>query len=234
MHEHLRKKPIVGHQRHNDKSTRVDDVYRLLSAAYGPQYWWPGDSKFEIMVGAVLTQNTAWINVEKAIANLKREQILSPKAIAETPPKRLAEWLRPSGYFNVKARRLKALCAWLVEGGGIRRLSALPTHALRTSLLAVHGVGPETADDILLYAFERPVFVVDAYTRRIFSRLGIVGAADHYEALRGMFEAQLGPDTRVFNEYHALIVAHGKNVCRPKPHCNRCCLAPMCRLTEST
>ena len=219
------------------KSTAVVDirgVYRTLFRAYGPQHWWPGDSKFEIMVGAVLTQNTAWTNVEKAIVNLKRANALSPQAILAMTSKRLGRLLKPSGYFNVKARRLKALCRWLVEQGGTRKLSALPTPALRDALLAVHGVGPETADDILLYAFERPVFVIDAYTRRIFARLGIIDAHDDYEALRGSFETRLGPDVGVFNEYHALIVAHGKDVCRPKPRCDRCCLATACRLTEPT
>jgi endonuclease III related protein len=228
-----REKPTIGRRRRNDSIADIRQVYRKLLRAHGPQDWWPGDSKFEIMVGALLTQNTAWTNVEKAIANLKRANALSPQALLDAPPRRLAGWLRPSGYFNVKARRLKALCRWLVEQGGIRKLSAMSTSQLRDALLAVHGIGPETADDILLYAFDRPVFVIDAYTRRIFGRLGVADGAEDYEVLRNMFETRLGPDISVFNEYHALIVAHGKDVCRPKPRCERCCLASACRLTES-
>jgi endonuclease-3 related protein len=151
---------------------RLMAVYRRLHAAHGPQRWWPGDSTFEIMVGAVLTQNTAWTNVEKAIANLKTAKALSPAAIAAAPHRRLAAWLKPSGYFNIKAQRLRAFCAWLIRNGGSKRIARLPTEVLRAELLQVHGIGPETADDILLYAFSRPVFLVDANTRRHFQRLG--------------------------------------------------------------
>ncbi len=180
------------------------------------------------MVGAVLTQNTAWSNVEKAIANLKNARALSPESIVHVHPKRLASWLRPSGYFNVKGRRLRALCRWLIEQGGVVPLRKMPTRELRAALLSVHGIGPETADDILLYAFDRPVFVVDAYTRRIFSRLGVIEGTETYEAIRKFFEDALGPDAAVFNEYHALIVNHGKEVCRRRPRCQVCCLADEC------
>ena len=139
-----------------------------LFRAHGKQHWWPGNSRFEIMVGAVLTQNTAWVNVERAIANLKGANRLSPDAIVGTHSKSLARWLKPSGYFNVKSRRLRALCRWILDQGGLRRLARMPTDRLREVLLSVHGIGPETADDILLYAFNRPVFVIDAYTRRLF------------------------------------------------------------------
>ncbi|OGI38312.1 MAG: endonuclease [Candidatus Muproteobacteria bacterium RBG_16_62_13] len=203
-------------------------IYRRLLAADGPQHWWPGGSRFEIMVGAVLTQNTAWTNVERAIVNLKRAKALSPQAILRASPKRLADWLRPSGYFNVKAKRLKAMCHWLVEQGGVRSLARLNTHDLRAGLLGVNGIGPETADDIVLYAFERPVFVIDAYTRRIFARLGHIRGDEGYETLRHLFENILGLDVPVFNEYHALIVAHGKDICRVKPHCAECALARSC------
>lgn len=203
-------------------------IYRRLLAAHGPQHWWPGGSRFEIMVGAVLTQNTAWTNVERAIANLKRAKALSPPAILRASPKRLADWLRPSGYFNVKAQRLKAMCHWLVEQGGVRSLARLNTHDLRAGLLGVSGIGPETADDIVLYAFERPVFVIDAYTRRIFSRLGHIRGDEGYETLRHLFESILGSDVLIFNEYHALIVAHGKDICRVKPRCAECVLARSC------
>lgn len=203
-------------------------VYQRLFDAYGPQHWWPGETPFEIMVGAILTQNTAWTNVERAIANLQAAELLDPTAIVAADLPTLATCLRPSGYFNVKAERLRAFCDWFLTQGGLPGLSALDTTALRRALLAVKGVGPETADDILLYAFERPVFVVDAYTRRIFSRLGLVAADIGYEPLRARFEQTLEPDVALFNEYHALIVRHGKEVCRPKPRCAECCLRPHC------
>jgi endonuclease-3 related protein len=210
--------------------TRLDlrAVYRRLYAANGRQHWWPGETRFEIMVGAVLTQNTAWSNVERAIANLKRARALSPEAILRAPAARLANWIRPSGYFNVKAKRLKSLCRWLIAQGGVRRLARLPTERLREALLGVHGIGPETADDILLYAFERPVFVIDAYTRRIFARLGLIRGDEDYETLRRLFERRLGPDVALFNEYHALIVRHGKDICRKRPRCTDCCLTSGC------
>jgi len=206
----------------------IPGVYHWLFAANGRQHWWPGDSNFEIMVGAVLTQNTSWANVEKAIANLKGAKALSPRAIAKAHPKRVAVWLKPSGYFNIKAKRLRAMCRWLIEQGGARKLARLSTHDLRHALLAVHGIGPETADDILLYAFRRPVFVIDAYTRRIFHRLGLIHGNEDYETLRRLFESKLGPDARLFNEYHALIVIHGKDVCKKRPRCDRCCLNAIC------
>lgn len=224
--------PLVGARpRRTGAGTTVTfrHIYDALYATHGPQYWWPGDSPFEIMVGAVLTQNTAWVNVERAIANLKQAGALTPEAIVAAHPKRLAKWLKPSGYFNVKARRLRAFCRWLLQRGGIDVLAALPTDTLRRELLAVYGVGPETADDIVLYAFERPVFVIDAYTRRIFSRLGLIDGTEDYETLRQRFESALGADTRLFNEYHGLIVRQGKEVCRPEPRCAGCALAPLCR-----
>jgi endonuclease-3 related protein len=208
--------------------TTLAKVYQKLLAVHGPQDWWPGDSRFEIMVGAVLTQNTAWTNVERAIRSLRHAKALSPEKILATDSKRLARWLKPSGYFNVKAKRLKAMCRWLVQQGGVRQLAKRPTPELRQALLAVHGIGPETADDILLYAFERPVFVIDAYTHRVFDRLGISKGGEDYETLRRLFERALKPDVALFNEYHALIVRHGKDVCKKKPLCSRCCLAPRC------
>ncbi len=204
------------------------DVYRELLAAYGPQGWWPSDGPFEVMVGAVLTQNTAWVNVERAIENLKRAGALSARAIVDLPEARLAALLRPSGYFNVKARRLRAFCAWYLEAGGLERLGRLQTARLRRALLAVPGVGPETADDILLYAFGRPVFVVDAYTRRLFGRLGLLDPDLPYDAVRLAFEGALGRRPALYNEYHALIVRHAKNVCRPRPVCAACCLRERC------
>jgi endonuclease-3 related protein len=203
-------------------------VFDGLLAAYGCQAWWPARTAFEVMVGAVLTQNTAWVNVERAIARLADRIPLTPEAILALPPQVLADALRPSGYFNVKARRLSALCVDLVAAGGITGLAALETGDLRRRLLAIDGVGPETADDILLYAFERPVFVVDAYTRRVFARLGLLGGDEGYEAIRAAFEWALGPDVTLYNEYHALIVRHGKEMCRSRPRCGRCPIRAGC------
>lgn len=208
-------------------------AYAALYRAYGPQHWWPGDTPFEVMVGAVLTQNTAWSNVEKAIANLKAHDALDPAAITQTPGHTLAAWLKPSGYFNIKARRLKNFCAWYQAAGGLPVLRRLDTATLRRELLSVNGVGPETADDILLYAFQRPVFVIDAYTRRLFSRLQFIAGEESYEELRHYCEEGLGravEKVALFNEYHALIVTHAKNVCRTKPLCAACCLRRRCPL----
>lgn len=206
-------------------------LYNTLYRRYGPQDWWPGETPFEIMVGAVLTQNTAWINVERAIINLLEAGALSAEAILAAHPKRLAAWLKPSGYFNVKAKRLKNYCRWYVQEGGYERLSEWPTDKLRHGLLSVNGVGPETADDILLYAFERPVFVIDAYTRRLFKRLGMIEGDESYEDLRRYFEKGLqrsNDRVQVFNEYHALIVIHAKDICKTKPVCRDCCFVKRC------
>ncbi len=204
-------------------------IYNRLFSAYGKQHWWPGESPFEIMVGAVLTQNTAWSNVEKAIDNIKLKDSLDPQKIIVAHHRTLAAWLKPSGYFNVKARRLKNFCRWYIDNGEYASLRAQDTGVLRDSLLGVNGVGPETADDILLYAFVRPVFVIDAYTRRLFSRLGMVDRDSGYEVLRDAFETMLGKnDVQLFNEYHALIVHHAKYYCKVKPVCDECCLKQRC------
>lgn len=208
---------------------RLTSVYQRLLATYRPQHWWPADSPFEVMVGAVLTQNAAWANVERALANLKRHRCLSAPGILDLDQEQLADWLRPSGYFNIKAGRLRNFCQWYCNAGGVRRLRRRDTASLRRQLLSVKGIGPETADDILLYAFERPVFVIDAYTRRLFSRLGLISGNEGYETLRHAFERALGPDTKVFNEYHALIVRHAKDVCRVRPLCLRCELRRYCQ-----
>ena len=205
------------------------DVYRCLHQAYGPQGWWPGETAFEVMVGAILTQNTAWSNVERAIGNLRRAGLLDPEAIVACPLSALAERLRPSGYFNLKAQRLQGYCAWYLEQGGMDRLHRRPTESLRRALLAVKGVGPETADDMLLYAFRRPVFVIDTYTRRLFARLGCIGGEEPYEVLRQGFERALGPDVTLYNEYHALIVRHAKLRCRKRADCAACALQTLCR-----
>lgn len=209
-----------------------EQVYKKLLKRYGCQHWWPADTPFEVMVGAVLTQNTAWANVERAIANLKSQSCLTPQCILKTPLPTLAEWLKPSGYFNIKAQRLRNYCQWYVDAGEFAQLSRLDTETLRKALLVVNGIGPETADDILLYAFERPVFVIDAYTRRIFSRLQLTVDKASYEVLRAEFESHLKIDVAVFNEYHALIVRHAKEACKKRPDCVNCCLVRICPSSE--
>jgi len=203
-------------------------MYERLTAHFGPTHWWPGDSPFEIAVGAVLTQNTAWTNVERAIANLKRARVLTPKTVLACDDETLHELLRPSGYFRVKATRLRSFCTYLTHryGGSMARMAKQPLDKLRPELLAVDGIGPETADDILLYACEKPVFVVDAYTRRILARHGIVDATIGYEELRAVFERHLDTDIHVFKEFHGLIVYTGKDFCRRAPKCESCPLAP--------
>ena len=175
-------------------------------------------------MGAILTQNTAWINVEKAIHNLKVKKCLSAKAILGLVDHKLAGLIRPSGYFNVKAKRLKSFCRWYVDNGELKQLQKKSTAILRPEILKIHGIGPETADDILLYAFHRPVFVIDVYTRRLFQRLGLIKGNEPYEELRAWFEKKLVEDHHMFNEYHALIVRHAKVSCRKVPLCEQCIL----------
>ncbi len=203
-------------------------VYRRLAAAHGAQHWWPADSPFEVMVGAVLTQNTAWSNVEQAIANLRARGRLDAEQIVRARADHLANWIRPSGYFNIKATRLKNFCRWYLDSGGYRRLAQTETGQLRSELLAVNGIGPETADDILLYAFGRPVFVIDAYTRRLFARLGLCTGDEPYDELRLAIESALDADAGLYNEYHALIVRHAKQHCRVRPRCQGCVLSGRC------
>jgi len=198
------------------------ELYNRLYSAYGPQHWWPAETAFEIMVGAVLTQNTAWINVEQAIANLKDAGKLALNPMSRMTERRLARLIRPSGYFNIKARRLKALCSWLQAAGGVHRLRRIPTERLRPALLAVHGIGPESADAILLYAFKRPVFVIDAYTRRLLKTLNLSNGDEQYDVLRSGFESALAADAAMFNEYHALIVRHAKEKCINTVACRHC------------
>lgn len=214
------------------KTVDLTQVYKKLFSCYGPQHWWPGDSPFEIMVGAILTQNTAWLNVERAIDNLKTNACLSPQKILDTSSSQLAGWLKPAGYFNLKTQRLRNYCQWYIDAGELAALSLCDTSSLRKQLLSVNGVGPETADDILLYAFERPVFVIDAYTRRLFSRLELLEHDAGYEALRHQFESNLKTDVALFNEYHALIVRHVKDICKKRPDCSNCCLNSSCSFCE--
>jgi len=197
-------------------------LYDRLYAAYGPQYWWPADTPFEVVVGAVLTQNTAWKNVVKAIANLKQSNLLELELIHRLQQDQLADLIRPSGYFNIKAKRLKNVCAWLADAGGMEALSGRPTHSLRAGLLGVNGIGPETADDMLLYAWNRPVFVIDTYTRRLLGKLHLITGDESYETLRMGFQGYLVSDPVLYNEYHALIVRHAKEKCSLAPECLHC------------
>jgi len=204
---------------------KLKAIYRALYRAYGPQHWWPGDTPFEVMVGAVLTQNTAWTNVEKAMANLKRERLLTPARMFDTEPKKLASLIRQCGYFNIKTKRLRHLLSFIhtCYSGSLKRMFSADPELLRRQLLEVNGIGPETADAILLYAGEKPFFVVDAYTKRIFSRQGLIAGNADYHDLQGLFMDNLPHDARFYNEYHALIVRIGKEHCKKtKPRCSGC------------
>lgn len=201
-------------------------AYNLLYKLYGPRYWWPANSSFEIVVGAILTQNTNWHNVEKAITNLKREKLLRPLALHSLNSKRLAALIRPSGYYNIKAKRLKNFLDFLFlnYNGKLNRMKRTGLKTLRKEVLGINGIGPETADSILLYAFNKPVFVIDAYTRRIAECLNITRAGSKYDDLQALFMQNLPRNVRLFNEYHALLVAHSKAVCKTRPDCTGCIL----------
>jgi len=203
-------------------SKELTDIYRLLFERFGPQHWWPGGSRFEIITGAILTQNTSWANVEKAISNLRAARLLSPEKLYNMDVSELSELIRPAGYYKVKARRLKNFLWWLFENynGQLTALEKVSTEQLRDELLSIKGIGRETADSILLYAFDREVFVVDAYTARIAARHGLIEPGADYEQLRDLFQSNLPPDTKLFNEYHALLVRVGKDYCRPKAKCS--------------
>ncbi len=203
---------------------QLTEIYKLLFDRFGPQSWWPGETQFEIITGAILTQNTNWANVEKAIANLKSAHLLTPGKIYHLDISELAELIRPAGYYNIKAKRLKSFLNWFFRSydGRLENLENLDTDRLRAELLAVNGIGPETADSILLYAFGRPVFVVDAYTARVAVRHGLIEPDADYEQLRELFQSNLPQDIQLFNEYHALLVRLGKEFCRPKAQCPGC------------
>jgi endonuclease-3 related protein len=206
------------------------DYFNALFTVHGPQRWWPGRTRFEIIVGAILTQNTSWTNVERAIANLRRENLLTPSAIENASFGKLACLIRSSGYFRQKAKKLKSFVHFLRAEyrGSLTRMFRAPTTALRQQLLAVHGIGPETADSILLYAGGHPVFVVDAYTRRIFERHEVITPKPSYEQIRELFERSLPADVALYNEFHALIVHTGKTYCRKRdPRCSECPLKPL-------
>lgn len=213
---------------------KLIELYRALFECYGPQHWWPAEEPFEVVVGAILTQSAAWGNVEKAITNLKAAGVMSPEGLQRLSRERLAQLIYPTGYYNAKAIKLKAFVArlWEAYDGQLSRFFALDRDSLRRELLSIHGVGEETADSIILYAARKPIFVIDAYTRRIMARLGLASINESYGNLQRLFMANLPADEGVFNEYHALFVRHGKQTCRREPCCYECCLSQRCPIAR--
>jgi len=205
-------------------SKTLTEIYQLLFDRFGSQHWWPGETQFEIILGAILTQNTSWTNVEKAIANLKSADCLTPEKLHHFDVSKLTELIRPAGYYNIKAKRLKNFLNWLFRdyNGQLTNLENLDTDRLRAELLAIKGIGHETADSILLYAFNRCIFVVDVYTARIAFRHRLIEPGADYEQLRELFQSNLPPDSQLFNKYHALLVKVGKEFCKPKAKCTGC------------
>lgn len=203
---------------------RMEGMFTELLNHFGPQHWWPGETEMEVIVGAILTQNTNWKNVEKAILNLKEKGLLTANQLNALSVSDLAQLIRPAGYYNIKAKRLKNLIDLLRERYhlDLSRLLTEKTDTLRQELLSVNGIGPETADTILLYAAHRPVFVVDAYTHRILRRHGMTDEQTDYHELQSLFMDHLPDDPSLFNEFHALIVKAGKEYCRRKPLCHLC------------
>lgn len=221
--------PVRPADRKEATAQVLSAYYTAMSSALGPMRWWPARTPFEVILGAILTQNTAWGNVERAIDNLRQARLLTPRALERVPRPRLARLIRSSGYFRQKAKKLKAFVLFLRKNysGSLARMFRRPTAELREELLAVHGIGPETADSILLYAGNHPVFVVDAYTKRILFRHGLVPEKVDYQEVRQLFESHLPRDARLWNDYHALLVNVGKNWCRTRtPLCEQCPLGP--------
>jgi len=206
-------------------------IYNRLYKHFGPRYWWPADTPFEVIVGAILTQNTSWKNVEKAIANLKKERSLTPRSIYKLKTRRLASIIKPAGFFNIKAKRLKNFVNFLFlrYNYNLKAMFSKPLDDLREELLDIQGIGPETADSILLYAAKKPTFVVDSYTKRIFSRHSLTRKNVEYDELKALFIKNLPKKVALFNEYHALIVELGKNFCKKKPLCSLCPLKELKR-----
>jgi endonuclease-3 related protein len=206
-------------------SGKISQIYQKLYAYFGPQYWWPGDAPFEVMVGAILTQNTNWLNAEKAINNIKKEKLLSADKLYKLPQPKLAKLIIPAGYYNIKAKRLKEFLKFFFQHyqGKVKKMLGKDLSTLRQQLLIVKGIGPETADSILLYALDKPIFVIDAYTRRIFSRHRLVKEGASYDEVQNLFMRNLRKDVGLFNEYHALLVKLGKEFClKNKPKCEKC------------
>ncbi|MBT9159332.1 MAG: endonuclease III domain-containing protein [Dehalococcoidia bacterium] len=209
----------------------LEQIYRRLLDRYGLQHWWPADEPFEVIIGAILTQSAAWANVEQAIINLKEAGALNPATLNRIPIDDLARFIHPSGYYNAKARKIKAFVERLGAsyGGSLEGMLALDIDALRRELLSIYGIGQETADSIILYAARKPIFVIDAYTRRIMSRIGLTADEGNYAALQALFMENLPSDEKLYNEYHALLVRHGKEACKTSPLCHHCCLSDLCQ-----
>lgn len=200
-------------------------------ACYGPQHWWPAQEPFEVIVGAILTQSAAWGNVEKAITKLKATRVLTPQALRRLSHSEIAQLIHSSGYYNAKARKLQSFARWLGENyhDDLDLLFTRNTSELRQQLLNIYGIGQETADSIILYAANQPIFVIDAYTCRIINRIGLAPDRETYTAYQSLFMENLPPDTQLFNEYHALLVCQAKNICHSHPLCPQCCLGDICQ-----
>jgi endonuclease-3 related protein len=212
--------------------TDLLEIHDILLKRFGPQDWWPGDTPFEVVIGAILTQSTSWTNVEKAISNLKDKKLLSSEGIRKIDAQELALHIRSAGYYNAKAKKLKEFMEHIYanHGGSLELMFKSDGRTLRTELLSIWGIGPETADSIVLYAAEKPEFVVDAYTKRIFSRLGYVKEDISYEGLKEFSEQNLPRKVKIYNEFHALLVRLGKEHCKKtKPLCSGCPLEKRCR-----
>ncbi|MFH0826882.1 MAG: endonuclease III domain-containing protein [Candidatus Omnitrophota bacterium] len=204
---------------------KLHSIYLKLFAAFGPQHWWPAKTPFEVMVGAILTQNTNWANVEKAIDQLKQHKVLDPERIHHLSTSKLARLIKSAGYYNIKTKRLKAFLKFLFDHykGDPKKMSRVPGLKLRSQLLSINGIGPETADSILLYALQKPLFVIDAYTKRIMARHGFIAEDSSYQDVQNLFMQNLKKEVKLFNEYHALFVRLGKEFClKRKPLCERC------------
>lgn len=210
-------------------------IYTVLFRRFGPQGWWPAETRFEVMVGAILTQNTNWGNVEKAIRNLKAQKILTPERLRRLKRSSLARAIKPAGYYHIKAKRLKNFLVYFQKqyDSSVNKMKRASLSGVRQGLLSVNGIGEETADSIILYALGKPIFVVDAYTQRILSRHGLIKPHADYESTQKLFMDSLKEDTRMFNEYHALLVFIGKEFCRAKPCCEKCPLNQAVLFTTS-
>jgi endonuclease-3 related protein len=233
--------------RNNQRVEKINQVYHKLHSVYGPQGWWPIDGiyekerkrqlsdaeKFEIMVGAILTQNTTWKNVELALEKMIAKKAIDPEKILKTPKSDLAMTIRSAGYYNQKAERLKILSDFVIKNP-MRGLSSIQTQKLRETLLGIKGIGPETADSMILYAFGKPIFVIDAYTKRIMSRMGVCGEQEKYEELQKIMQEAIASDVTKYQEYHALLVQLAKEHCKTRPECKRCPLSRMCRTVKPT